>query len=287
MISVIIPLYNKEAIIERTLRSVLSQDYDDYEVIIVDDGSTDKSLEICKRELPRMCHELSKNPQIVTFVQQENGGPSKARNTGIYAARGEWYYLIDADDEILPGTLKALGEKAKEYPEADMILGEVIFNCEGKIKKGNHYKEGFIKNIFREHYLGLISQCSGSTLYKSQTTSKILFNDSIRRFEDLERLFRLYRFARIYTTQATIAQINTEYAFASKGRNDIKEDFLGYIDFKGKSFWEKMSLYKFYIWERALYKEQVKCLYPYLKWRYDLFLCYKYIPFLKKIFLNE
>ena len=93
MISVIIPLYNKEPIIERSLQSVLSQDYDDFEVVVVNDGSTDRSADIVR----------SINDPRIRLIEQENGGPSKARNTGTKNARGEWILFLDADDELLPG----------------------------------------------------------------------------------------------------------------------------------------------------------------------------------------
>ena len=72
MISVVIPLYNKEASIAQSLKSVLSQEYDDFEVVIVDDGSTDGSVDVV---------EAINDPRI-RLIKQENGGPSKARNTG-------------------------------------------------------------------------------------------------------------------------------------------------------------------------------------------------------------
>ena len=77
MISVIIPLYNKEPIIERSLQSVLSQDYDDFEVVVVNDGSTDRSADIVR----------SINDPRIRLIEQENGGPSKARNTGTKKAK--------------------------------------------------------------------------------------------------------------------------------------------------------------------------------------------------------
>ena len=74
---------------------------------------------------------------------------------------------------------------------------------------------------------------------------------------------------------------NIDYSAASRARKDIKEDFLGYLDFKGKSFWEKMALYVFYLGERYYYPELCKKLYPWLYWRYDLLILYKLIGWLK------
>ena len=88
MISVVIPLYNKETSIAQSLKSVLSQEYDDFEVVIVDDGSTDGSVGVVG----------AINDSRIRLIKQKNGGPSKARNTGVKNAKGEWILFLDADD---------------------------------------------------------------------------------------------------------------------------------------------------------------------------------------------
>ena len=278
MISVIIPLYNKEAIIERTLRSVLSQDYDDYEVVIVDDGSTDNSLAVVERELPKIKRELNVNTNV-ELIQQENGGPSKARNTGVKNAKGEWIVFLDADDELLPEALKRFDSAIKQHPEADFIA------CPFYNDNGNQrllmfpYKEEVIKNPFKSSFFGKFLPRTGAFVCKKDILNKHPFNESIRRFEDLEMLYRLYKDANIYTISEPSVSVNTEFAAASHGRKDIKEDFLGHIDFKDKSFWEKMCLYQFYLGERTLYPGKIERLYPTLKYRYDLLLLYKILKY--------
>lgn len=111
MISVVIPLYNKEASIAQSLKSVLSQEYDDYEVVIVDDGSTDGSVGVV---------EAMNDPHI-RLIKQENGGPSKARNTGVKNAKGEWIYFIDADDELLPGALEFFAQNIEKHKNVDIF----------------------------------------------------------------------------------------------------------------------------------------------------------------------
>lgn len=273
MISVIIPLYNKETIIDRTLKSVLSQDYDDFEVIIVDDGSTDGGVNVVR----------SKVDDRIRLIEQENGGPSKARNRGIKEAKGEWLYFIDADDEIEQGSLKHFQKLTLQHPEADMFLGEVYMN-DGICKKiAKEYENGYVDNIFMSHFHGKTFQCSGSSLYKRWVCEKYLYNEHIRRFEDLEVLFRRYRECRLYLTHYPVATINVEYAEASHGRKDIKEDFLGHLDLNGKSFWEKMCLYQLFIWERPHYPEQCKKLYPSLYKRWDLYIIYQLLTRTKKL----
>jgi glycosyltransferase involved in cell wall biosynthesis len=94
-VSVIIPVYNREKTIARAIESVLSQTFNDYEIIIVDDGSTDSTKGLVSRYVGR-----------VAYYYQENAGPSKARNTGIQAASGEWIAFLDSDDFWLTNKLE-------------------------------------------------------------------------------------------------------------------------------------------------------------------------------------
>ena len=111
MISVVIPLYNKESSIKDTLHSVLSQNFNDFEVVIVNDGSTDNSVDVVK---------TIKDSRI-RLIEQKNGGPSKARNTGILNAKGDWIVLLDADDQLLPNALNTFSIAILNYPEVDIV----------------------------------------------------------------------------------------------------------------------------------------------------------------------
>lgn len=273
LISVIIPLYNKEAAIAQSLKSVLSQEYDDFEVVIVDDGSTDDSVAIVE----------AMNDTRIRLIKQVNGGPSKARNTGVKNAKGEWVLFIDADDDLLPGVIEYFAQKIKEHTEVDMFLGEVIINNGKSEYLVRKYKEGFIPNPFKAHVLGRLYQCSGTTVYRKSIVEKYPFDERVRRYEDLQRIFKLYREYSLYLCHKPVAKVNIEFASASRARKDIKEDFLGYLDFKGKSFGEKMALYAFYLGERDYYPEQCKKLYPWLYRRYDLLIVYKIIKKLNNL----
>ena len=154
MISVVIPLYNKEPIIKKTLNSVLSQDYSDFEVVVVDDGSTDNSVALV---------ESIGDPRI-RLIKQENGGPSKARNTGVKNAKGNWILFIDADDEMLPETLNYFSSLISKVADAKIFLGEVLFNKDGVISKANQYNEGYVNNPFKAHLFDCLTECTGSMI---------------------------------------------------------------------------------------------------------------------------
>lgn len=92
MISIIIPVYNAEGVIGRCIESVLSQDYKNWELILVDDGSSDNSKNICE--------EYANSDIRISVIRQENQGPSVTRNTGILASKGDYLCFIDADDYV-------------------------------------------------------------------------------------------------------------------------------------------------------------------------------------------
>ncbi len=107
MITVVIPLYNKEKMVAETLRSVLAQTYRDYEVVVVDDGSTDGSADVVRQfDDPR-----------IRLVSQKNAGVSAARNRGIEEAKGEHVAFLDADDKWDEGHLENLHDLIVRYPQ--------------------------------------------------------------------------------------------------------------------------------------------------------------------------
>lgn len=115
-LSVIIPLYNKADSIEHTIQSVLSQSYTDFELIVVNDGSTDLSQEI-----------VSQIPDIrIQLINQKNQGVSAARNRGAKEATGEWLMFLDADDSLCPGALQTLIDLHQQYPSANICSGNYV-----------------------------------------------------------------------------------------------------------------------------------------------------------------
>lgn len=118
-ISVIIPVYNVEAYLRRCIDSVLSQSFKDLEVLLIDDGSTDSSGDICD--------EYAKADERITVIHKENGGLSDARNVGIDNAKGENIFFLDSDDYIENNSLSVLYENLVRE-NADISVGGT-YNC--------------------------------------------------------------------------------------------------------------------------------------------------------------
>ena len=120
-VSVIVPSYNREKTIKRCLDSILNQSYPASEIIVVDDGSTDKTLDILNREY------LTE----VTVIKQEHKGSQAARNLGIQAAKGEYIAFLDSDDEWLPDKLEIQVRELRKNPDA-VICGDGIVQQDWK-----------------------------------------------------------------------------------------------------------------------------------------------------------
>ena len=120
--SVVVPLYNKENCIRMTLESVKKQSFKDYEVIVVDDGSTDRSLEEARKI----------KSENITIIHQQNQGVSVARNTGILHAQGQYIAFLDADDWWEKGKLKAQTEVMEQTGCAICSTGRELMTPDGR-----------------------------------------------------------------------------------------------------------------------------------------------------------
>lgn len=117
MISIILPSYNVESFIEKCIQSILCQTLHDWELILVDDGSTDQTTKICRR--------YAAETENITYVRQENKGMGYARNLGLQCAKGSWVTFVDADDWVFPDFLKIL-KKAQEEANADIVVCQYV-----------------------------------------------------------------------------------------------------------------------------------------------------------------
>lgn len=233
MISVIVPVYNEEKHVERCIQSVLMQTYDDFELLLVDDGSKDASGEICDKY-------ADKEPRIRVF-HIENGGVSRARNYGIAQSSGEWLMFLDSDDYLLQDALKTLIDMATKtntfiscanfYIEKD---NRTVF-CTG-------LRDGKVANNFRACYFQSICLCAGTTIYHRSILDVAMFDESLSRGEDVSSIYKLLRTYKLsYTDKCVMVYSLEDRGLSAKSPNRYK-DHIFHMNFRGKSFWEKMLL---------------------------------------------
>jgi len=132
--SIITPTFNRAYIIEKAIKSVLRQSFNDWELIIIDDGSADNTNEVIQSYL---------NAKIKYFKLNKNSGPNVARNFGCYKATGKWLIFLDSDDELTDNALEIINVYIQKFPDVDFF----IFACkdlDGNIPINIKDYEGYI-----------------------------------------------------------------------------------------------------------------------------------------------
>ncbi|MFA5422304.1 MAG: glycosyltransferase family 2 protein [Phycisphaerae bacterium] len=140
-VSVIIPLYNKARYIARALDSVFAQTHKDFELIVVDDGSSDDGVEIARRY----------NDARLVLIRQANSGPGAARNRGIRESTAPYAAFLDADDEWLPDFLESYLEKIESHKSCDVVIGPQLFGAQKKNRGASWREMGIEQGPWRLH----------------------------------------------------------------------------------------------------------------------------------------
>jgi len=234
MISVIIPLYNKEKIVGKCVNAVLDQDYSDFELIIVDDGSTDESANVVAQIIDRR----------IRFFSKTNGGVSDTRNFGFQKAVSDNIFFLDADDIILPNCLTVLSNLMLKYDDA------FIYHCNFIIESNNHKRkycsrtiEGEIINPQKLIWNGEIYPRPGAMIIKRQCFEKSeLFSTKLSKFEDLELILRLLRTYKSVYSPEIILLYQREFSELSYKLNPIEKEYAFYLNFNQAGFYERLIL---------------------------------------------
>ncbi|MBO5569403.1 MAG: glycosyltransferase family 2 protein [Clostridia bacterium] len=181
-LSIVIPVYNVKDYLQRCIDSVLNQEYKDYEIILVDDGSTDGS--------GVLCDEIATGNECIRVIHKENGGLSSARNAGIAQVKGKYIMLLDSDDWIEEGSLKQLSTLF--YKGYDLIMGRAwSIDDDGnkksklpyKMPVGEYLGRSFIKELTGED----VSFCSPFYIYRTDyvINNSLSFLDGILHEDEL------------------------------------------------------------------------------------------------------
>lgn len=213
MVSVIIPIYNVEKYIDRGMKNILSQTYQDFEVILVDDGSTDGS--------PKLCDEWAKRNDRICVFHKENGGSGSARNLGIENARGEYIYFFDIDDLADEGLLEYC---VKTMDDADANM--MVFSYRNKdVTTGQEYdivlddiridSNDELRNVYVDQFVMKMNGFPWNKMYR-----KSFLNEYHLRFEDLliqqDEVFNLSIYPHVTTMVISSKALYTYYIY-SKG----------------------------------------------------------------------
>lgn len=205
--SVVIPCFNKAEVISLTLNSVLQQTYDNYEILVIDDGSKDDSINVIK----------SMDHPKVRLIQQENAGVSSARNTGIENAEGDWIAFLDADDWWHPNYLEQLSKAYKANPAAEIISAAFFCLPDQAQWKPNAWNTPTEPNIeiINNLYINWLKETpfftSSIALKKSFLDEhKIKFTVGESVGEDLDVWFRSSEIAPIYRVKDELVVYRTE-----------------------------------------------------------------------------
>ena len=179
--SIIIPCYNVEKYIEKTIKSVLSQTYSNFELLLINDGSTDNTFKIIK--------QLEETDDRIRVFSQENLGVSQTRNKGISLSKGEFIYFLDGDDLIENNLL----EKANEIfdkKEIDVFsFGYDVFRGENRLELSNKKFDSSIftsKEFLKRFFVKDIPQSICSLIVKKEIFKNLYFKENMVVGEDLE-----------------------------------------------------------------------------------------------------
>lgn len=186
MVSIIIPVYNLENYIEKCIRSVINQTYNNIQIIVIDDGSTDSTGKICD--------ELGKSDSRVLVIHTSNNGVSKARNIGIGRAVGDWIVFLDADDFISSNYIEIMYQSIADNSDCELVLCGYTEHKGTKKKEVSFFKSNDLnlrnKAFLLQRILGVEDSkwsngkrfgCPWGKMYKAS----VIKNGSIRFPEDL------------------------------------------------------------------------------------------------------
>lgn len=226
-VSVIIPVYNSLLYLKEAIDSVLGQTFTDYEIIIIDDGSTD--------DIKGAVQPYLDNHENILFTRQENQGPGPARNTGIRLAKGRWIAFLDADDIWRPEKLEWQITYARKHPDTIVAGGRQGLDCRGTepvlMNSTIHFTNFSTRAETLTYLLEVPYFCGLSSLIVSRKMIDDvgLFDESLRTVEDDDLIFRMVRKYDFYSLPEVVVvrrkhneSITTDAAHEERMQNKYK-----------------------------------------------------------------
>lgn len=245
-ISVIIPTYNRARYVTEAINSVLAQTYTDYEIIVVDDGSTDSSKDI-----------LTPYLDSIKYIYQLNKGVSAARNTAIRAAQGEWIAFLDSDDEWLPRKLELQMRDLQRYPEAVLSCTNILFVGPSGTQSTEFFKTCLDVDLHQPEYitepLSKSYACTSTVLARRKETFTVgLFDEELSIYEDIDLFFRLSTLGGFVVNPSVLVKAfrrveSAEINLSSQALKDKEKNYASLV-----KIFNKLLNYKLTTRQRAL-----------------------------------
>lgn len=213
-ISVIVPVYNLENYIEKTVATITAQTYKNLEIILIDDGSTDRSLEICQN--------LAKKDNRIVVIHKENSGVSAARNIGIKLSTGEYIGFCDGDDAIEKDMYEFLYNKLVS-DKADISMCSIKMVRSGNSTTLHSTGKNILWNSTEDYLKALFSgntnMSVNSKLFKADICKNISFDENLRIYED-----KYYNFLMAFkANRITCYDVPKYIYFRRKGSSSVME----------------------------------------------------------------
>ena len=216
MFSVVIPVYNGERFIDNAIESVFSQSISDWELIIVNDGSKDNTINVL---------EKYRDNEKITIISKINEGVSVARNTGVKACKGEYIAFLDADDIWHTDHLEVMSNLIKKYPDAgfygtftrcELVNGEMIEECNFfKDREDDVYLEDFFEEYNKDKSAKMFTVIT-TCVTKEAFSKSGGFPVGCKIGEDLEMSLRVAAYYPVVLSKKATATYKKEYSTATK-----------------------------------------------------------------------
>ena len=257
LITIIIPIYNIEKHLKKCLSSVLTQNFSDFELILINDGSTDNSLQIAQ--------EFAENDNRIKLATKLNGGVSSARNLGLQIAVGKWIYFLDADDFLNDTAFKNIEPLLSKNDNCDMVLGNYsCVNSEHELMYTTDNNEFSKKgeDLILDYGLWRHKIVMGAYFVKKSLLIKhnLLFNEKSRYAEDTEFInYCLLNAHKVISVKNVFFNyvVHNESAIAriNFGRFDVyksKQRILDYIEFNFQNLMEPKKMFTGFLLPEAI-----------------------------------
>lgn len=243
-ISVIIPLYNKGVLINRAIDSVLSQTYQEFEIVVIDDGSTDDSAAYVK----------AYNDTRIKYYRKSNGRVSSARNYGITKVAYDWVVFLDADDMLLPNALETFRNMIERYGQTKIFVGKNVWIKQGQSRESyldaaNTHHSDCVYSNHPHFHLWLQKYYSAprnTAIHRTLLSETGGFDERMSFYEDYEFALRLIGKGSVVYTTEPVAVYFQDGEGLSASSHAIEREMAYYIpeQIQTAGFWHKALLYE-------------------------------------------